>query len=178
MRDARADDAPAIAAIYAHAVLHGTSSYEVVPPCPAEMAARMAAGVAAGHAWLVATDVDDAVVGYACSSAFRTRPGYAWTVEDSIYVAPAYQGRGVGTRLLDALIMRCTAHGFRQMVAVIGDDRNAASIALHERAGFVVAARFPGVGRKHGRWLTNVQMLRALGDGAGCAPFAEPGTPA
>lgn len=178
VRGAQAGDVAAITAIYADAVLHGTSSYEIEPPGVDAMSSRMQAGVAAGHPWLVAVAADGVVAGYAYASAYRTRPGYAWTVEDSVYVAPAFRGRGAGRLLLEALIERCTALGFRQMVAVIGDEANRASIALHERAGFVVAARFPALGRKQGRWLTNVQMQRALGDGAQTAPFAEPGTPA
>lgn len=178
VRDARPDDASAIAAIYADEVLHGTSTYETEPPSSIEMADRMRAGIAAGYAWLVAATPDDVIAGYAYASSFRGRPGYRWTAEDSIYVAPGFRGRGVGRRLLDALISRCTAEGFRQMIAVIGDEENRASILLHERAGFVRAARFPAIGRKHGRWLTNVQMLRALGEGAATPPFADDGTTA
>lgn len=173
VRDAVARDAGIIASIYRHEVLHGTASYEVDPPSVAEVARRMAHGIDAGHPWLVAVDDGGAVAGYAYASSFRARPGYRWTVEDSVYVAPTWQGHGIGRRLLDALIERCTALGFRQMVAVIGDAANRGSIVLHERAGFIEVARFPGVGRKHGRWLTNVQMLRALGEGAASAPFAE-----
>jgi L-amino acid N-acyltransferase YncA len=173
VRPAAADDAAALAAIYADDVLHGVASYEWEPPTAAAMAERMAAGHAAGYPWLVATLGGD-VAGYAHASAYRTRPGYRWTVEDSVYVAARFRGRGIGARLLDALVRRCTDLGYRQMVAVIGDESNEGSIELHRRAGFSIAARFPGIGRKHGRWLTNVQMLRALGEGSATPPFAEP----
>lgn len=174
IRDAVAGDASAIAAIYSHEVLHGTATYEVEPPCAEAMARRMAEGLAAGYPWRVALVGGD-VAGYACASPYRTRPGYRWTVEDSIYVSPRFHRRGIGAALLADLIERCERLDLRQMVAVIGDDSNLASIALHERAGFRLAGRFPGIGRKHGRWLTGVQMLRALGDGDSTPPFAEPG---
>jgi phosphinothricin acetyltransferase len=173
IRDADDSDASAIATIYAHEVLHGTATYEVVAPDVGEMRARMRSGRDAGTPWLVA-ELDDAVVGYAYASAYRSRPGYRWTVEDSVYVAQAAQGQGVGSVLLRELISRCTAIGFRQMVAVIGDESNGGSIRMHEREGFAVAGRFPGIGRKHGRWLTGVQMMRALGEGDATPPFAEP----
>lgn len=173
LRDARDEDAAAIASIYAHEVLHGTASYDVVPPDAAAMRARIAAGRDAGLPWRVA-EMEGDVAGYAYAAPFRARAGYRFTVENSLYVARRFHGRGIGTRLLADLIERCTAAGYRQMIAVIGDEANAASIALHERAGFRVAARFPGIGRKQGRWLTNVQMLRALGEGDATPPFAEP----
>lgn len=177
VRDATPADAPAVAAIYAAEVLHGTASYETTPPTADEMAARVAAVQAAGLPWLVAC-IDDVVVGFAYASAYRTRPDYHWTVENSVYVRDTARGRGIGPLLLDALIARCTALGHRRMIAVIGDEANAASIVLHERAGFSIAGRFPGIGRKHGRWLTGVQMQRALGDGDATPPSAESGVAA
>lgn len=174
VRDAGAADASAIARIYASEVRSGTASYETEPPSDAEMAARMASAASGGHPWLVA-EVDGTIAGYACASPFRARPAYRWTVENSVYVDAAWQGRGIGRHLLDALIARCTALGYRRMIAVIGDAENAASIALHARAGFQPVGRFPGIGWKHGRWLTGVQMQRALGDGDATPPFAAPG---
>lgn len=177
LRDAAPGDAAEVTAIYASEVLHGTSSYETTPPAVDEMAARMAAVGDAGLPWLVAC-ANDGVVGFAYASAYRTRPGYRWTVEDSVYVRDDARGLGIGPRLLGALVDRCTALGYRRMIAVIGDETNTTSVALHARAGFTVAGRFPGIGRKHGRWLTGVQMQRALGDGDASAPFAEPGATA
>lgn len=172
VRDAGHQDAAAIAAIYAPEVLLGTSSYEMEPPGAAEMAERMRGIQAAGYPWLVAC-TRGTVVGYAYASAYRARPAYRWTVEGSLYVASDMQGRGVGRDLLEALIARCTSLGLRRMIAVIGDETNTASVTLHERAGFVHAARFPGIGHKHGRWLTGLQMQRALGEGDMSPPFAD-----
>lgn len=173
IRDAGAADLPAITAIYADEVLHGTASYETVPPGAVQMRQRLDAVVSAGYPWRVATVGDD-VAGYAYASAYRTRAGYRWTVEDSVYVAAGFRGAGLGRALLADLIDRCTAAGFRQMVAVIGDGSNLASVRLHEGLGFHVAARFPGLGWKHGRWLENVQMLRALGAGSSTPPAELP----
>lgn len=177
IREATPGDAAEVASIYSAEVLDGTSSYEVDPPGPDAMASRIASVQAAGLPWLVAC-LDDHVVGFAYATAYRTRPGYRWTVEDSVYVRQDARGRGIGPRLLDTLIERCTMLGYRRMIAVIGDEANVASLALHARAGFTVAGRFPGIGRKHGRWLTGIQMQRALGEGDACAPFAEPGATA
>ena len=173
IRAAVDDDLPSIQRLYAHEVLHGTATYEVDPPDVDGMRDRWRAGVDAGYPWRVAC-ADGRVLGYAYASAYRTRAGYRWTVEDSVYVDPALQGRGIGRALLADLVERCAVLGYRQMVAVIGDASNTASIALHERSGFRVAARFQGLGRKHGRWLENVQMLRALGGGDRSAPDAPP----
>lgn len=170
VRPVAASDVAAIHRIYAHEVLHGTATYEYAVPDLVEMERRVAAVVGAGYPFLVG-DQDGAVVAYAHASAYRGREGYRWTIEDSVYVDAAHQGRGAGRTLLDALIRQCTALGYRQMIAVVGDATNAASIALHERLGFRIAARFPGLGRKHGRWLENVQMQRPLGDGAGGDPL-------
>jgi phosphinothricin acetyltransferase len=134
-----------------------------VAPDEAGMTRRVAAIRAAGYPYLVA-ELDGALAGFAYASAYRAREGYRWTVEDSVYVDGAHRGVGVGRTLLARLVERCEALGYRRMVAVIGDAGNAASISLHERAGFAVVARFPGLGVKHGRWLENVQMMRSLGE--------------
>jgi phosphinothricin acetyltransferase len=113
-------------------------------------------------------------VGYAYAGPYRPRPAYRFTVEDSLYLAPQAQRRGIGTALLARLIETCTARGARQMVAVIGDAANAGSIAVHARAGFVEAGRLAQVGRKFDRWLDIVLMQRALGEGCDSAPEAAP----
>lgn len=173
IRPAGEADLAAVHAIYAHDVQHGTATYEVAVPDVDEMRRRWRSIVDAGYPFLVAS-IDEAVVGYAYCTAYRSREGYRWTVEDSVYIGDSHRGQGIGRALLQALIDRCERAGYRQMVAVIGDGANAASIRLHERLGFRVAARFPGMGRKHGRWLENVQMQRALGTGASDAPTFSP----
>jgi phosphinothricin acetyltransferase len=163
-------DMAAITAIYGHWVLHGLASFELDPPSVAEMTARRQSVLAGANPYLVAEDADGRVLGYAYAGPYRTRPAYAWTVEDSIYVAPDAGRRGVASLLLPALIEACEAAGRRQMVAVIGDSGNAASIALHARFGFAHAGLLPSVGWKFGRWVDSVLMTRPLGDGAGTPP--------
>ena len=169
LRAAVEADLSAIAELYAREVREGVATYEYDVPDDAEMRRRWRAIVDAGYPYLVGEfiDSDGAAVfaGYAYATSYRTRIGYRWTVENSVYVEPACHGRGVGRTLMLRLIDDCAALGFRQMVAVIGDGTNAASVALHERLGFKLAGVFPGIGRKHGRWLDTVQMVLALGDG-------------
>ena len=162
-------DIPAIAAIYADAVLHGTASFELEPPTEEEMHRRRAAVVAGGYPYLVA-EHDSIVVGYAYAGAYRTRPAYRFSVEDSVYVAPSAQGRGVGRALLSALIEAAEARDFRLMIAVIGDKGSTASIRLHDSAGFQLVGMLEPVGYKHGRWLASVLMQKVLGDGAASPP--------
>ncbi|HVL73758.1 MAG TPA: GNAT family N-acetyltransferase [Beijerinckiaceae bacterium] len=162
-------DLPAVAAIYAHAVAHGTASFELEPPSVEEMARRRAALLEGGFPYFVAQE-DGRVLGYAYAGAYRPRPAYRSTVEDSVYVAPDAQGRGVGRALLSALIDACEARDFRLMVAVIGDRASAASIRLHESLGFRHAGVLEPVGHKHGRWLATVLMQRPLGAGDSTPP--------
>ena len=162
-------DISAITAIYAHAVGHGTASFEVEPPDEAEMARRRQAVLAGGYPYLVA-EIDGTLAGYAYAGAYRPRPAYRFTVEDSIYVAPDRQGSGVGRALLVALIEACEALGFRQMVAVIGDSASRGSIRLHESLGFRPVGVLEAIGFKHGRWLDTVLMQRPLGHGASTPP--------
>jgi phosphinothricin acetyltransferase len=136
------------------------------------MARRRAAILAGGFPYLVAVDAAGAVLGYAYAGPYRTRPAYRFAVEDSIYVAPEAAGRGggVGRALLEALVARCEAAGFRLMVAVIGDSGNAASIRLHTACRFRHAGLLPAIGWKHGRWVDSVLMTRPLGEGAATPP--------
>lgn len=177
IRDATPADLSEITRIYADSVLNGVASYELVAPDEAEMGQRMSAIRDNSYPYLIATDDDGAVLGYAYASAFRTRPAYRWLVEDSIYLAPEARGKGVGRALLEALIGRCEALGFRQMVAVIG-GAHPASIAVHQKAGFVSAGMISGSGHKHGRWLDTVFMQRPLGQGKSTDPdpATYPGT--
>lgn len=162
-------DLSAITTIYAHAVRTGTASFELEPPSLEEMLTRHDALTGGGYPYLVAVR-DGALVGYAYAGAYRTRPAYRSTVEDSIYVAAPAQGRGVGGALLDALIRDSAARGFRQMIAVIGDSASKGSIRLHESLGFRHVGTLADVGYKHGRWLDTVLMQRELGAGAAEPP--------
>jgi L-amino acid N-acyltransferase YncA len=166
IRDSLATDLPAIHAIYGYAVLHGNASFELEPPDIREVARRRAVLLAAGLPFLVAEDAARRVVGYSHAGTYRPRPGYRFTVEDSVYVAPDCQGNGIGRALLPPLIDRCERAGFRLMVAVIGDSANHASIRLHEGCGFRRAGLLPAIGWKHERWLDSVLMVRPLGPGA------------
>lgn len=164
VRDALIDDVPAIASIYRHHVQHGLASFETEPPGEEEMALRFATLNDGGYPYLVA-EIEGRVAGYAYAGPYRARPAYGNTVENSVYVDPATTGQGVGRALLERLVEAATERGFRQMIAVIGDSGNIASIALHRRCGFSDAGLLRSVGFKHGRWLDSVFMQRALGDG-------------
>ena len=161
LRDATPADLPGLQAIYAGHVLAGTASFEETAPGLAEMGERLAAVQDAGLPWLVAV-LEGRIAGYAYASRFHTRSAYRYTVEDSIYLHPEFQRRGIGRALLAELIGRCTALGLRQMVARIGDSANQASIRLHAAAGFAPAGTLEQVGFKFGRWLDVVHMQRRL----------------
>jgi L-amino acid N-acyltransferase YncA len=172
LRPATSADVPAITAIYRPAVLHGTASFEQEPPTEAEMLRRFEAITGAGYPYFVA-EFDGRVVGYTYASAYRTRPAYRFTVENSVYIALDAQGKGVGRALLGTLIDACTAKGFRLMVAVIGDSANFASITLHRRAGFTFCGTIHSVGYKFDRWLDSVIMQLPLGGGDTSAPVSS-----
>ena len=157
-------DVARCAEIYAHHVLHGTASFEVVPPDLAEMARRRAAVLELGLPHLVA-EREGRVTGYAYAGNWRPRPAYKFSVEDSIYIDKDAVGQGVGKALLPALIDACTRIGKRQMVAVIGDSAQTPSIRLHASCGFEMTGTLRNIGFKFGRWLDSVLMQRALGVG-------------
>jgi L-amino acid N-acyltransferase YncA len=169
LRSATVADIAAIAAIYRPAVLTGTASFELEPPDEPEMLRRFTAITEAGYPYFVA-EIDGGVVGYAYAGAYRARPAYRFTVENSVYMAPEAQGKGIGAMLLKALIEASTAKGYRLMVAVIGDSRNQASITLHRNAGFTFCGTIHSVGYKFGRWLDSVIMELPLGEGDGSQP--------
>jgi L-amino acid N-acyltransferase YncA len=162
IRIASSADAHAIAAIYAHHVLHGTGTFEEEPPTAAEMAERLRAVQERGRPWLVAQH-DGLVVGYAYANQFRDRAAYRFAGEDSVYVDPAHMGRGIGKALLASLLDAAGAAGFQRMIAVIGDSANIGSIRLHEQAGFEPCGRLDAAGFKFGRYLDVVFMQRGLG---------------
>ena len=173
IRPAVATDLPAITDIYEHAVRFGTATFELVPPDLAEMTRRFEALIDRGFPYFVAA-IEDRVVGYAYAAAYRLRPAYRFTVEDSVYLQPAIHRRGIGRQLLQRLIAECEAAGFRQMIAVIGDSANAASIGVHSRCGFQMIGNHPNVGFKFGRWLDIVMMQLALGEAATSLPAGDP----
>jgi L-amino acid N-acyltransferase YncA len=176
IRPATDADMDAVAAIYAHHVLFGRASFETEPPSPAAMRHRREAVVAACLPYLVA-ERGGIVAGYAYAGPYRTRAAYANTVENSVYLHPDAIGRGIGRRLLSALISACEQAGVRQMVAVVGDSANEASIRLHEKLGFRRVGVLRDVGYKHGVWLDSVLLQRSLGDGSRTPPSrsAAPG---
>jgi L-amino acid N-acyltransferase YncA len=174
IRPAAAADLPSITEIYQHAVRFGTATFELTSPDLSEMTRRFDALTADGFPYLVAV-LDGRVVGYAYAGAYRPRPAYRFTVENSIYLQPAIQGRGIGQKLLQRLIADCKARGFRQMIAVIGDSANAASIGVHSRCGFQMIGTHPDVGFKFGRWLDTVMMQLALGEGGRTIPATSEG---
>ncbi len=164
IRPCAAADLPAVAEIYADAVLHGSGTFELQPPDLAEIGRRHDDVAAAGWPWLVA-ERGAQVLGYAYAAPFRARPAYRFCVEDSVYLRRDARGQGVGRLLLAELLARCEARGARQMLALIGDAANAASIGVHAALGFVPAGVLKSAGWKFDRWLDVVLMQRTLGAG-------------
>jgi phosphinothricin acetyltransferase len=173
IRPAAEADLPAITSIYDREVRHGTATFELTPPDLTEMTRRFRSLMDGGFPYLAAT-LEGEVVGYAYAGPYRPRPAYRFTVENSVYLAPAMHRQGIGMKLLRRLIEECEARSYRQMIAVIGDSANAGSIGLHSRAGFQMIGTHPNVGFKFGRWLDTVMMQRALGDGASTTPLGAP----
>jgi len=169
IRPATEADLPLITEIYEHAVLYGTATFELIPPDLAEMTRRFRALNDGGFPYFVA-EIDGSVIGYAYAGPYRPRPAYRFTVENSIYLKPAIHRRGVGLKLMDALLGECEKRGYRQVIAVIGDSANAGSIGLHARCGFGMIGTHPNVGLKFGRWLDTVMMQLVLGEGATTVP--------
>jgi len=172
VRPALATDAAAIQTIYAHHVLHGTGTFEETPPSVEQMTQRMADVTGRGLPWVVAEE-GGKVLGYAYASPFRLRSAYRYTAEDSVYVAPGAQGRGVGRAALTEVVAACEVLGLRQLLAVIGDSANAASIGLHRTLGFEIIGASPGLGFKQGRFLDVVFMQKALNGGTAGKPDAD-----
>jgi phosphinothricin acetyltransferase len=169
IRPATAADLPSITAIYEHAVRYGTATFELIPPDLAEITRRFEALVDDGYPYLVAA-LEGRVVGYAYAGAYRPRPAYRFTVENSVYLEPAIHRRGIGLQLLRRLITESEARGYRQMIAVIGDSANAGSIGVHTKCRFQMIGTHPNVGFKFNRWLDTVMMQLALGEGGTTLP--------
>ena len=158
------EDIAAITAIYAHHVLHGTGTFETEAPGEADMAMRRADVLGKGLPYLVAVDNGE-VVGFAYGNWFKPRPAYRYSVEDSIYLAPNQQGKGLGRALLAELLARCETMGIRKMMAIIGDSANASSVGLHEALGFELVGKVDACGWKFGAWRDIVIMQKTLGLG-------------
>jgi L-amino acid N-acyltransferase YncA len=170
IRTAEPRDIAAITRIYAHAVEHGTASFELEAPDEAEITRRYKT-LREGRFPYIVADIDGQVAGYAYAGPYRPRPAYRFAVEDSIYIDPTMQRRGIGRALLQRLLAEAEAEGFRQMVAVIGDSGQTASIELHKALGFRMIGTFEAVGYKFGRWLDSVMMQKPLGKGASTVPL-------
>jgi L-amino acid N-acyltransferase YncA len=163
------DHVAAITTIYAHRVLHGLASFEIEPPSQDDMRRRHLDIVSRNYPYLVAECAGE-VVGYAYASPYRLRPAYRHTAENSVYLHPAWTGRGIGRQLVSALLAECEARRLRQLVAVIGDSANRASIGLHKSLGFREVGVLRSVGFKFDRWVNSVLMQRALGAGDSTPP--------
>jgi phosphinothricin acetyltransferase len=174
VRPSRNDDIPGIARIYAHHVLHGLASFEEVPPEAAELAARRTEVLMHGLPYLVAEQAGE-VAGYCYAAPYRARSAYRFTIEDSVYIDAAEVGQGIGRSLLRRLIELCETGPWRQMIAVIGDSANHASIRLHQVEGFSMIGTHAAVGFKFGRWVDSVLMQRQLGAGARALPLKNAG---
>jgi L-amino acid N-acyltransferase YncA len=164
IRPASPADLPEIQAIYAHHVLHGTGTFEEVPPSLEDITIRFSEIIGRGWAWLVATD-PTGIIGYAYYTQIRERSAYRYTAEDSVYVREDVRGQGVGKALAARLLEEAAAAGFRQMIAVIGDSENIGSVGVHASLGFHHVGTLRAVGLKFGRWLDTVYMQRSLGAG-------------
>jgi phosphinothricin acetyltransferase len=164
VRDSLEDDMAGVHSIYSYYVLHSAATFEEEPPPVEELTRRRADALGRGLPHLVA-EVDRLIAGFSYATPYRSRSAYRFTVEDSVYVDHSLSRRGIGRNLLSALIARCEKGELHQMVAVIGDGDNAASIALHEHLGFRPAGTLRAVGYKFGRWVDTVLMQRALGAG-------------
>jgi L-amino acid N-acyltransferase YncA len=164
IRDCVEADIAAVTEIYRYHVEFGTASFETEAPSEDEMLRRFNILKQGNYPYFVA-ELNGAIAGYAYAGAFRPRPAYGATVEDSIYVDETKRGHGIGIQLLDKLVESCTALGFRQMVAVIGDSANLGSVNVHRKAGFEMIGTLKSTGWKHGKWLDTVLMQRSLGEG-------------
>ncbi|MHA1164301.1 MAG: GNAT family N-acetyltransferase [Alphaproteobacteria bacterium] len=174
VRNCTEADMARVTQIYGRSVREETASFEYDPPDLAEMLRRRAALLDAGYPYLVA-EVDGQVEGYAYAGAYKTRPAYAGSVENTVYVNPDLQRGGVGRALMERLIQACEASGYRQMIAIIGDSAHVASIEFHKSLGFTYAGNIVSVGYKHGKWLDTVFLQRALGSGDKTPPGEAPG---
>ena len=169
LRPSRDEDIVAITAIYAHHVLHGTGTFETEPPTATDMAARRADVLSKNLPYLIAED-DGRVLGFAYCNWFKPRPAYRYSAEDSIYLAEAARGQGLGARLLEALEQAAESVGVRKLIAVIGDSANLGSVGVHRTRGFAHVGVLKDCGWKFGAWRDVVLMDKILGAGSSTDP--------
>lgn len=170
IRDINVQDAGDVRDIYRHYVLNGLSSFELSPPDEDEIRTRMERIKERGHPFLAA-ETDGVISGYAYASTYRQRAAYDYTLENSVYVSTDYLRQGIGARLLSNLAHICDQRGIRQLIAVIGDSENHASINLHARCGFKQVGLLPSTGYKNDRWVDTVLMQRGIGEGDSAPPY-------
>ncbi|MFD1710923.1 N-acetyltransferase [Ottowia sp. GY511] len=166
IRPSTDQDVAAVTAIYTHHVLHGTGTFETEPPTEADMAQRRQDVLARQLPWLVAEDAQRQVVGFAYCNWFKPRAAYRFSAEDSIYLHPDVQTRGLGRAMLSELERAAQAAGVRKLIAVIGDSANTGSVGLHRAMGFADVGTISACGWKFNRWLDIVLMEKAIGAGA------------
>ena len=164
VRPATPADLGLVADILAFYVRNSVATFEEEPPGVPHWRQRLGDLTERKLPFLVA-EADGTVAGYAYASPWRPKPAYRHTVEDSVYLAPGQQGRGLGRLLLESLLARCADAGVRQVIAVIADSGDPASAALHRACGFAEAGRLSQVGFKHGRWIDTVLLQRELQPG-------------
>lgn len=160
---------PAIRNIYAHHVTHGTASFETEPPDTNEMLDRLKKIRSQGLPFVAALN-EEKVIGYCYLTRYRERYAYRHTLEDSIYIEPSAQRQGVGKALLRHVIAWAEAHGYRQMLAIVGDSNNQGSLKVHQQVGFTEIGTLKDIGFKHGCWLDTVLLQRNLGEGNSTLP--------
>jgi len=162
LRDATPQDMPDCRAIYNHYVQNSTVTFDERPLTQAQFRAKLSHIQKEGNPWLVATSPSGEILGYAYVGMYRDRSAYRYTVEDSIYLAPAATGKGIGRALLAELLVRARAAGRREVIAIIADKGAEGSIALHERLGFREQGRMGRVGFKFDRWLGTIFLQKSL----------------
>jgi L-amino acid N-acyltransferase YncA len=163
-------DIPAIQAIYAHHVLHGTGTFETEPPSVPEISSRRADVLGKSLPYLV-MEVDGRAQGFAYANWFKPRPAYRYSVEDSIYIAEGSGGKGLGKLLLTELLAQLERGGIRKSMAVIGDSQNHGSIGVHRACGFTQVGVVASCGWKFGQWRDIVLMEKTLGLGDSAPPL-------
>jgi len=169
IRPSRDEDIGAIAAIYAHHVLHGTGTFETEPPSANDMATRRADVLSKNLPYLIAERQGE-ILGFAYCNWFKPRPAYRFSAEDSIYIANSARGQGLGSKLLEALSQAAENVGVRKLIAVIGDSANVGSIGVHRAQGFTHVGVLKDCGWKFGEWRDVVLMEKILGEGSSTKP--------